>query len=122
MKSGLRSNSSRARTCCYQLVPERNHRFWLYRTLISLEAANQCVWSVLGCKSFQNPSSSPLPLKVPVFGVKDVENSGVEPELTGVQTEGLEGGWGEKERGESCRRFRWDGRQGQGSVGGSNKT
>lgn len=115
MKSGLRSNSSRARTCCYQLVRERNHRFWLYRTLTSLEAANPCVWSVLGCKSFQNPCSSPLPLKVPVFGVKDIENSGVEPKLTKVQTEGLEG------RGESCRRFRWDGRQGQGHVGGSNK-
>lgn len=50
-----------------------------------------------------------------MFGVKDIENSGVEPKLTKVQTEGLEG------RGESCRRFRWDGRQGQGHVGGSNK-
>lgn len=99
MKSGLRSNSSRARTCCYQLMLARNHKFWLHRTLISLEAANQCVWSVLGCKSFQNPSSSPLPLEVLGFGVKGTENSGVEPELTELQTEGLEGGWSVERKG-----------------------
>lgn len=110
MKAGLRSNSSRARTRCYQLMLERNPKFWLHRTLISLEAANPCVWSVLGCKSFQNPSSPPLPLKVPVFGVKDTENSRVE---------GLEGGWGVERREESWGRLRWDVETRKGKCGGS---
>jgi len=32
-KSGLRSSSSRARTCCNQLTLTRNHTFWSHRTL-----------------------------------------------------------------------------------------